>query len=72
MELEFENVLQFDTIILLRHSSKSQRNVRTNQSRKLSLTSSFITVALLKLCKADVILRPKSAKTIANGFRLKP
>lgn len=33
-----------------------------------SLTSSLITVALLSECKATVIFRPKSAKTMFQSF----
>lgn len=39
------------------------KNINQN---KIQFTSSLITVALLSDCKADVILRPKSAKTILH------
>lgn len=53
--------------ISLSHRCNSLAAPIFDRGRESALTSSFITVALLSECKATVIFRPKSAKTIFSA-----
>lgn len=64
------NKLGVDSVKILSVCITQCAHTKQLEFSLLSPTSSFITVAFDSDCKADVILRPRSAKTIANLFFL--